>query len=74
MEAVAESLLHRITLLSITETHRDTGAQPGPALVNTGRLTGPAEVGLEELELCELADIFLRLTGEEGALPAEEEE
>ena len=42
--------------------------------MNTGRLTGPAEAGLEELELCEVADIFRLLTGEEGALPAEEEE
>ena len=63
-----------ISLLSITETYRDTGAQPGPWLVNTGRLTGPAEAGLEEAELCEVADIFRLLTGEEGALPAEEEE
>ena len=56
------------------ETYRDTGAQPGPWLVNTGRLTGPAEAGLEEEELCEVVDIFRPETGEEGALPAEEVE
>ena len=44
--------------------------------MNTGRLTGPAELGREkaEVELCEVADIFRLLTGEEGALPAEEVE
>ena len=42
--------------------------------MNTGKLTGPAEAGLEVVELGELADIFRLLTGEEGALPAEEVE
>ena len=43
----------------MTSTYRDTGAQLGPWLVNTGRLTGPP-------------DLARLNTGEDGALPTVE--
>ena len=42
--------------MTMTSTHRDTGAQLGPWLVNTGRLTGPPTLPRPS-------------TGEDGALP-----